>query len=118
MQVKVSLDNRIYKTAILLLSILFITQNVWSQKFYVKASAKEVPQNYTFDITYTVENGDVDDFKAPKFDNFDTYGPSQSQNINVINGRVSKSISFTYTLQPKNKAHLYFLLQKHLLMGK
>lgn len=118
MQVKVSLDNRIYKTAILLLSILLITQNVWSQKFYVKASAKEVPQNYTFDITYTVENGDVDDFKAPKFENFDTYGPSQSQNINVINGRVSKSFSFTYTLQPKKQGTFVFPPAKASINGK
>ncbi|MEZ5036192.1 MAG: BatD family protein [Chitinophagales bacterium] len=64
---------------------------------------KEVPENFTFDISFTVENGNLDKFTPPNFNGFDVYGPSQSQNISIINGNVSKSFSYTYTLQPKKQ---------------
>jgi hypothetical protein len=108
-----------YLKIVILLFLIFCTQyQIFAQKFYVKASTKEVPQNFTFDITYTVENADVEDFKAPKFDFFDTYGPSQSQNISVINGRVSKSYSFTYTLQPKKQGTFIIPEAKAIINGK
>lgn len=75
----------------------------FAQKFYVTSSLKEVPENFTFDISFTVENGNLDKFTPPNFNGFDVYGPSQSQNISIINGNVSKSFSYTYTLQPKKQ---------------
>ncbi len=74
-----------------------------AQRFTATAQGKEIPLNYTFDITYTVENGDLQKFNPPKFDGFDVYGPSTSQNYSIVNGRTSKSISYTYTLQPKKQ---------------
>lgn len=88
--------------ALLLLSIslLFFT-NAIAQRFTATAEASQVPQNYTIDITYTVENGNLQKFTPPTFDGFDDYGsPAQSTNISVINGRMSKSVSYTYTLKP------------------
>jgi hypothetical protein len=82
---------------------LLIPFYLFSQRFTATPSAKEVPVNYTFDITYTVENGEVQRFVPPKFDGFDVMGPSQSTNVSIINGRVSKSISYTYTLQPRKQ---------------
>ena len=74
-----------------------------AQRFTATAQGKEIPLNYTFDITYTVENGDLQKFNPPKFDGFDVYGPSTSQNYSIVNGRTSRSVSYTYTLQPKKQ---------------
>lgn len=90
-------------TIFLILLLGSLPINSFGQKFYVQASSLEIPENYTVDITFTVENGDLNKFYSPKFNDFDVYGPSQSQNISIINGRVSKSFSYTYTLQPKKQ---------------
>ncbi len=85
------------------LCMLWPAVSAFAQKFSAIASAKEVPQNYTFEITYSLENGDLQKFIPPKMDGFDVYGPAQSTNVSIINGRMSKSVSYTYTLQPKKQ---------------
>jgi hypothetical protein len=74
-----------------------------AQRFTATAQGKEIPLNYAFDVTFTVENGDLQKFAPPRFDGFDVMGPSTSQNYSIINGRTSKSVSYTYTLQPKKQ---------------
>ncbi len=89
------------------LFVILISQisilNTFAQKFTATAQGKEIPLNYSFDVTFTIENGDVQKFNPPKFEGFDVMGPSTSQNYSIINGRTSKSISYTYTLQPKKQ---------------
>ncbi len=83
--------------------ILLTHSPVYAQRFTANADTKEVPLNYTFNITYTVENGDLQRFSPPKFDGFEAMGPSQSTNISVMNGKMNKSVSYTYTLQPRKQ---------------
>lgn len=83
--------------------MFLIFQNAFAQRFIATASTREVPVNYTFDITYSVENGDLKKFNPPRFENFDAYGPAQSTNVSIVNGKMSKSVSYTYTLQPKKQ---------------
>jgi len=90
----------------------------FAQKFYVTSSLKEVPENFTFDISFTVENGNLDKFTPPNFNGFDVYGPSQSQNISIINGNVSKSFSYTYTLQPKKQGSFTINAANAVINGK
>lgn len=97
-----SLHQKLVKLLLLFFAVA-THQTIFSQKFYVQVSSKEIPENFTFDITYTVENGNIENFRAPKFDNFDAYGPSKSENITIINGKFFKSFSLTYTLQPKKQ---------------
>jgi hypothetical protein len=85
------------------IAMLFIAPQLYAQKFTATASTKQVPLNYTFDVTYAVENGDLKKFIPPRFENFDAYGPAQSTNVSIINGKMSKSVSYTYTLQPKKQ---------------
>ncbi|MBK9330150.1 MAG: protein BatD [Sphingobacteriales bacterium] len=85
------------------LLLLLTAGTAFAQKFTAIANTREVPLNYTFDITYSVENGDMQKFTPPRFEAFDTYGPAQSTNVSIINGKMSKSVSYTYTLQPKRQ---------------
>ena len=80
-----------------LITILFIllSSSVLAQRFTATASSNNVPVNWKFEITYTIENGDAKSFSPPRFDNFDVYGPATSQNISIVNGRMSKSVSYT-----------------------
>jgi len=91
------------KLNIIFLLFIITTQSSFAQKFYIQLSDKEVPLNYTVDVTFTVENGNLENFTPPKFSGFDAYGPMQSNQTNIINGNVSRSVSLTYTLQPKSK---------------
>lgn len=98
--------SRKYRDKFLLLLfffLLFVPSLSFAQRFTASASTREVPLNYTVDISYTIENGDLERFVPPKFEGFDAMGPAQSTNVSVINGRVSKSVSYTYTLQPKKQ---------------
>ena len=95
------LNYRITKLVSFTLFLLPFT--LFSQRFTASSTMREVPLNFTFDITFTVENGDLQKFAPPRFDGFDVMGPSTSQNYSIVNGRTSKSISYTYTLQPKRQ---------------
>ena len=77
--------------------------NSFAQRFTATVQAKEIPLNFAFEISFTVENGNLQKFVPPRFDGFDVMGPSTSQNYSIINGRTSKSVSYTYTLQPKKQ---------------
>lgn len=94
-----------YSYLMLCCLFIFTVQAVQAQRFSASADATQVPLNYTFNITYAVENGSLQKFNPPNFAavGFDASGPAQSTNVSVINGKVSKSVSLTYTLKPKKQ---------------
>lgn len=55
-------------------------------------------------------------FTPPKFDGFEVYGPSQGNNISIINGRVSKSTTLTYTLKPNKQGAFVIASQRQSLV--
>lgn len=66
----------------------------------------EVPVGQQFQVTFTLSGGSLKqyrDFRAPDLnrDFMTLAGPSTSQQMQIINGRVSTSISWTYILQPR-----------------
>ncbi len=84
------------------LFLLWSLTSAWSQGVVFKASAgaKQVMNGSTFEITYTLENADGDQFTAPDFSPFKIVsGPSQSYRSTFINGVGTRSISFEYVLQ-------------------
>ena len=91
------------KIALLLFIFHFSFLTIYAQRFTATAETNQVPQNYSFEITYAVENGNLQKFTPPNFDGFEVGGPAQSTNVSIINGRVSKSVSYTYTLQPRKQ---------------
>lgn len=90
---------------ILLLMIgLFASSFLTAQEatFEAYADAKQVVLNSYFEVTFTLKNGDGSNFRAPSFDNFNVLsGPARSVSTTIINGAVSKELSYSYTLQPK-----------------
>ncbi len=97
-------EKHFWKKSILLFSIsLFIFLDSFGQRFTVTSEASEIPLNYSFEVTYAIENGNLQKFSPPRFEGFDVAGPAQSTNISIVNGKISKSVSYTYNLQPKKQ---------------
>ena len=93
------------KHLLALLFVLFSISASFAQRFTAQAEYSQVPLNYTVDVAYAVEGGKIESFSPPKFDGFEVYGPSQGTNISIINGKISKSSSITYTLKPKKQGN-------------
>ncbi len=89
----------------LILFILLLTYHTsWAQRFTATADMREVPLNYVFEVTYEIANASASNFSPPNFENFEVVaGPSQSQNVSIVNGRMSRSSSISYTLKPKKQ---------------
>lgn len=85
---------------ILTAAILLMVQSVFAQEFTARADKTEVPLDGSFRITYSLENLDAKNFAPPDFDPFNAYGPNQSTSMSWVNGKMTKSVTYTYTLQP------------------
>jgi hypothetical protein len=84
-----------------------VTLNGQDVEFSCGIDRTEVPLGQRFQVTYTLSGGSLKqykDFRAPDLNrHFMTLaGPSTSQQMQIINGRVSTKISWTYVLQPRN----------------
>jgi len=80
--------------------LLFFLMNcvVFSQEFSASLSRNPVTVGERFQVTFTL-NGEGSNFKAPDFKGFSVLsGPNQSQNIQIINGAMSRSLSFAFIL--------------------
>lgn len=57
-----------------------------------------------FRLSYTVTTLKIRDFRAPSIKGFDVLmGPSRSQQVQIINGNTSSSITYTYILMAKEE---------------
>lgn len=81
-----------------------------AQTITARAASSTVGVGQEFEVRYDI-NDNVSGFEAPSFTGFDVLsGPNQSSSINIINGSVSQSISYsfyivarqegTFTIQP------------------
>ncbi len=63
----------------------------------------KVALNDFVEITFTVRNAQPESFDPPAFNDFKIAGgPNQVTEMNVVNGAVSRLISYSYYLSPKN----------------
>ncbi len=75
------------------------TLKAQNEKLTATASETSVGNGEQFQITYSL-NSTGKGFRAPTFSDFEVVmGPSQSQQMQIINGSVSQTLSFTYILQ-------------------
>lgn len=85
---------------IILLLLLICTTNVFSQNVSFTASAKNVVSSgEQFQLTYSI-NAQGSSLRTPDLSSFSVLsGPSQSSSssVQIINGQVSQSSSYTYT---------------------
>jgi hypothetical protein len=71
--------------------------------FIATVSKSNVGLKEQFQVTFTL-NGDGKNFKPPVLkDFFVVAGPSQSTSMQIVNGNMSQSVSYTYVIQPKTE---------------
>lgn len=85
---------------LLLLSLVFAKDaHAQEASFKTQIDAKQVVEGGTFTVEFVILNADPKDFSAPSFKPFKVIsGPSQSYRSTFINGKGTKSVSFSYTL--------------------
>ena len=95
-----NLFGRITLSYLVIFMLVFIPQlKAQNEKLTASASATTIATGEQVQITYSL-NASGKGFKAPTFQDFNVVmGPSQSQQMQIINGSVSQTISFTYVLQ-------------------
>ena len=70
--------------------------------FQATADAKQIVENEYLEVTFTLNNAQGRNFKAPNFKGFDVIsGPSTSNSISIVNGARTSKQGFVYTIQPK-----------------
>ncbi|MEL6866391.1 MAG: BatD family protein [Bacteroidota bacterium] len=92
-----------------LLLILLLISSGWIPlaaqgkiSFKASADAKQVVLGNYFELSFILENANAENFKAPKLEAFNILsGPNQATSVSAINGRWTRSQTFSYTLQPK-----------------
>ncbi len=101
LQHRQSITNRVIKL-LMLLSFLCLSFNLVAQNpnFTASIDRSEVPLNRTFKVTYTVSNANAKSFTAPNFTPFQSLGQSSSTSMNYVNGKMSQSKSYIFTLKP------------------
>ncbi len=87
---------------------LFFCSAIFGQEFTASVSPSTVAVGDQLQVSFTL-NGNGSNFHAPTFENFNVLaGPSQSSNMQIVNGSVSQSISYTYVLQPVKEGTFKF----------
>lgn len=91
---------------IFLLILFSLSGTLYSQTFTASVNNTTMGVNDQFEVDFTFNGKDINgirNFKAPGFANFLVLsGPNQSSSMQIINGAVSGSLTYSYILQPKN----------------
>jgi BatD DUF11 like domain len=88
------------------LIIIFITLiplSIFAQKsanFQVELSSDTVGLDGYIQVSFTINNMEVEDFSPPDFEGFRVQGPSSSTSVSIINGKKSQSTTYTYVIAP------------------
>ena len=90
------------------LTICFIsTAFVYANKIemYSSVNKTSVALNETLQLTISItgDSKSLPYFSAPTLKDFNTYGSSQSKSMSIINGQVTNTVSYIYTLSPKKE---------------
>lgn len=82
-------------------SLLSFGQN--TAKFTVQVSNDSILMGNTFQVVFSLENAQGNNFQAPDLSLFFDVisGPNVSSGMQMINGQINQSISYTYYLQPR-----------------
>jgi hypothetical protein len=93
---------KIYSLAI----VILLSGFSYSQSFNASTNNTTVGVGDQFEVDFTYNGKDINglkNFNPPNFANFLVLsGPNQSTSMQIINGAVSGSLTYSYILQPKN----------------
>lgn len=95
------------KKLISVIIICFFTTIVYANKIemYSSVNRTSVALNETLQLTISIkgDSKSLPYFSAPTLKDFNTYGSSQSKSMSIINGQVTNTVSYIYTLSPKKE---------------
>lgn len=96
------------KIALLIILMLFAGEiHAQEPSFTASINRNNVGVGDNIQVTFNLENGEGSNFRPPSFDGFEVLmGPSTSQSMQIINGAMSRSISYTYVIRPKRQGKL------------
>jgi hypothetical protein len=85
--------------------LIFVGSFVNGQNFKSSVDKTTVAQNERFQVYFTFEGEDVNKlsgFQPPEFNNFRVLsGPNRSTSMQIINGKMSASLTYSYIVHPK-----------------
>lgn len=94
---------RALKMGVAALMVLLVYPLMAQVKFYAQVP-KSVALNQTFQLVYTVENGQATSLTPPSLSDFQVLsGPNPSQSVSIINGNMSQKATYSYTIKPKKE---------------
>lgn len=93
--------TRMYVTACL--AVLLSAGALSAQTtFEATTDARRVLENSYFEVTFTLSNAQGGQFSPPSFEDFLVVsGPSRAVSTSMINGQVSRTQAYSYTLKPR-----------------
>lgn len=94
----------LYVWLTVLMPLLLPAQSV---RFEASADARQVLLGDYLQVTFSLHNAEGSDFRPPAFNDCQLLaGPGSSVQTTIINGQISKTIAYTYTLRPERKGRL------------
>ena len=92
-------------TVLFLFSFLSIVAQ--APNFYVQTDAKKIVEGSYLTVKFILENVEGGNFSPPSFKGFNVLsGPSQASSMSIVNGQVSRKLSYEYAIQPKAKGKI------------
>lgn len=77
-------------------------------KFSVEISSDSILMGNYFQVKFSLENAQTNNFVAPDFEGFKVVsGPNMTSSFSMINGEVSQSMTYTYYLEPVDIGNYY-----------
>lgn len=84
--------------------LLCCTYALQAQVRFYASAAKQVAVNQNLQVSFIVENGQGKNLKAPSFEGFQVLsGPNMSSQVQIVNGSMSQSVTYTYILRPQKE---------------
>lgn len=91
---------------IILLFLSGVITNFYAQEFSATVDKTTIGQSDRFQVYFTFSGDNVNtvsNFRAPDFQGFRVLsGPNQSQSMQIINGKVTGSVTYSFILQAQN----------------
>lgn len=83
--------------------ILLFPVTSFAQKLTAQVSKNKVVTGEVFQISFNA-NGNMSAFKAPNMPDFEIYsGPNQSTSVQIVNGSMSQSVSYSYMIAARKE---------------
>ena len=97
--------ENIKKIILIAIIICSVSAFIYANKIEMASSVNRttLALNETLQLTVSVkgDSGNLPYFSVPTLQDFNIYGTSQSKSMSIINGKVSNSVNYIYTLSPK-----------------